>query len=798
MDERSLSLLELPAIRDALAGETASALGRELAESLIPAAAEDDVRALAIETDEAALLRAEGVRGPAGAVGLADMAAAGARGASLEPADLLAAWQSVTALLALREAVTAAEDLAPALAGRMAGVDHGALTRLEGLLEAALEPSGAIRDSASPELASARRRLRAAREEAAELLRSLAARHRDALQEQFTTRRGGRPVLAVKAGSRREVPGLVHDRSASGETLFIEPLEVVEAHNAIAEIEAEERAEEREVLARLSRAVGESADALAHASAEAAATDLALARAALSLGWDGCRVEIGERIEVAAARHPLLPRDEVVPVDLPLGDVRALVVSGPNTGGKTVALKTLGLMVVLHQCGLRPPAARAVLPVVRSVLADIGDEQSISRSLSTFSAHVRVLRQIIADAGPSTLVLLDELASGTDPSEGAALAAAVMERLMDQGARVAVTTHNSDIKSWAADTDGAANAAVGIDPDELVPDYTLRIGEPGASHALGIAEHLGLDAAVLKRARELLDPARVRAEGLLADADAARAAARAEAEAAAAARAAAERERREAEARGADLEARIAKTRAGAAAEKAAARAQVEAELASAREALAALRAEIAAARKQERGRRAAGDQRGEGERDRRLSAADRAAARADSALRETAAAPEAPARAPTVGDLVRDTLMGFRGELVEIDGGTGVVRGERGRMRIPLERLSGEGRPAPPEQAAPAPARLPDPVAAELDLRGMRAEEARAAARSHIDVAGAAGQPRIRIIHGMGTGTLRAAVREELDGHPLVLRLEGASPGEGGDGATLVHLQDEGAGDGA
>lgn len=793
MDERSLSLLELPAIRDALAAETASELGRRLAESLAPATTTEDVVARSAETDEAALLRAEGVGGPTGAVDLGRLAAAAGRGSALEPDDLLDVWQTVSALIALREAVLGAEELAPRLAGRLAEVDHGALTLVEGQIENALEPSGAIRDQASPELASARRRLAAARTEAAELMRDLAARHRAALQEQFTTQRAGRPVLAVKAASRREVPGLVHDRSASGETLFIEPLAVVEAHNAIAEIEAEARDEERRVLARLSGSVGRAGDALALACREGAAVDLALARAALSQAWNGCTVEIADRIEIEGARHPLLPRDEVVPVDLPIGDVRALVVSGPNTGGKTVALKTLGLMVVLHQCGLRPPAVRAVLPVVESVLADIGDEQSIARSLSTFSAHVRTLGEIIAAAGPGTLVLLDELASGTDPAEGAALAASVMERLMGLGARVAATTHNSDIKSWAAETPGATNAAVGIDAEALVPDYRLRIGEPGASHALAIAEHLGLDATVMGRARELLDPDRVRAEGLLADADAARATARAEAQAATEARTAAETARADAEKLSADLEARIAKVRAGAQAEKASARAEVAAELADARAALSRLRTEIAAARRAERRRgEPVGRAEGAGERDRRLAGADRAAGSAEHALREATPTPAAPARTPEVGELVVDTAMGFRGELVAIEGREGVVLADGGRMRIALERLAPDGRPAPAAESAPRLPPAPAPVPTELDLRGMRADEARSIARQHIDVAGAAGQPQIRIIHGMGTGALRAAVREELGSHPLVVRLEGTSPGQGGDGATLVHLQDE------
>ena len=404
---------------------------------------------------------------------------------------------------------------------------------MEAALDRALDPAGGLLDTASPELASIRRRLAAARREASDLLRQLAVRLRSHLQETFTTERGGRPVLAVKASSRSAVPGIVHDSSGSGETIFVEPMAVVEANNRVRELGAQEHEEEERILRALSRLVGQEAGPLEDAVAALAALDLALASAALSRAWDGCQVEPADEVELAGARHPLLDPAGVVPIDLPLAGVRALVVSGPNTGGKTVALKTLGLFAMLHQCGLRVPASRARLPVFDRVLADIGDDQSIAESLSTFSAHVRRLVAIMEAAGPRSLVLLDEPAAGTDPDEGARLAQAVIERLVEQGALVLATTHHPEVKAWASAAPAAANAAVAVDLRTLRPLYTLQMGEPGASHALGIAEGLGLDPEVVEAARRAGPPERRALEALLADAASARAAAEEEREAAA-------------------------------------------------------------------------------------------------------------------------------------------------------------------------------------------------------------------------------------------------------------------------
>ena len=344
---------------------------------------------------------------------------------------------------------------------------------------------------------------------------------REHLQEDFVTQRGGRPVLAVKASARRSVPGIVHDTSDSGQTLFVEPFDVVDLNNRQSETVAAEREEVERILRELSGAVGERADAIVALVEAVGAIDLALARGIVSRGWRGAPVEVSDEVRLVRARHPLLDPAVAVPIDLELENLRALVISGPNTGGKTVALKTVGLAALLHQSGLRPPAETVALPVFDEVLADIGDRQSIEMSLSTFSGHVANLVAILDAARERSLVLVDELASGTDPVEGSALAQALLSRLAEQARLTIVTTHYPELKEWASSTDGVANAATGFDPDTHAPLYRVALGRPGTSHALQIAERLGLDAAVVEDARGRVEPERLRIQELLAEAEAA-------------------------------------------------------------------------------------------------------------------------------------------------------------------------------------------------------------------------------------------------------------------------------------
>ena len=796
VDPSSAELLELPAVRERLAGMTSFAGGRDLALALAPSGDAEVVAARLAETEEALLLRDRGLSGPGGASDVRERVGRAVRGGLLEADELLDVLTTVGVWLELREAVGALEELAPRLHAAVSAPGVAAARRVEAALARAIDPRGGLLDSASAELASLRRRLVGARRAAADLLRQLAARLSSHLQESFTTERGGRPVLAVKASSRGAVPGIVHDSSGSGETLFIEPMAVVEANNESRELAAREQEEQERILAMLSRLVGEEAGVLGDVTGALAHLDLALASATLSRAWGGCPVEPADEVDLRAARHPLLEPATAVPIDLPLAGIRALVVSGPNTGGKTVALKTLGLLAMLHQCGLRVPATRARLPVFDRVLADIGDDQSIAESLSTFSAHVRRLVAMMAATGPRSLVLLDEPAAGTDPDEGSRLAQAVVARLVERGALVVATTHHPEVKAWASSAPGATNAAVGVDLRTLRPLYTLTLGEPGASHALGIAEGLGLDPEVVGAARQAGPPERRALEALLGDAAAARAAAEDELSAARAARAAAEEAERAARERERELERRIARSREAAEAERAAARERAQAELAGLTRELADLRGAVAAARREEaaraeEGAAPVGDR--ARERDRRLGDASTAASRAREELRRPAAA-EVDAVPVAVGDAVIDPEMGFHGTVISIDGSRAEVQGVSARMRLPLERLVHD---RTRRRVEPEPEPLPPPPppgtspSLEVDVRGRRADEARATVRERMDAAAMAGLPLVRVIHGHGTGALRAAVRDELARHPLVARAEPAPPDQGGDGATIAHLAD-------
>jgi DNA mismatch repair protein MutS2 len=793
MDGRALELLELPAILERLAGAAASEPGRALALALVPSADPDEVRARQALTTEAVGLLDHAAEPELGRVReIRPSLELAARGGVLDPAALRHVASAVEQGVAARRALEAFGG-APQLTAVAAGIDPG-LRSLADELHAAIEEDGSdVRDGASPALRRLRRELREGRARLAERLRRLARDPalRDHLSDDFVTERAGRPVLALRASARGSVPGIVHDSSGSGQTLFVEPLAVVDDSNRLREAESAEREELARILRELSRGVGDRAaalDALVDAVSE---LDLAIARGVLSRRWRGAEVTPSDEVVLRDARHPLLDPGTAVPIDLELGTLRAVVVSGPNTGGKTVALKTLGLSALLHQCGLRPPARHAELPVFDQVLADIGDEQSIAMSLSTFSGHVRNLVAILERAGERSLVLLDEVAAGTDPVEGAALARAILGRLAGQARLTLATSHYAELKEWASATDGAANAATGFDPETEAPLYRIALGRAGTSHALRIAERLGLPAAVIEEARLQQSPERLRVAELLAEAEAAERGAAEARERAAGEQTAAEAARLAAERRVAELEEEIERVRASAAAERERIVAATERELAAARAELVALRDEIRAARKLERDRRRASTPTAaakERERDRRLGAASERAARAGRAIRD--ADEPLPQTAPlAAGDPVVAPELGVRGTLVEVGPTDAVVIGRGGlRVRVPVARLRPDRDAAAEgvvEQAVTVRATTPADAPDELDVRGLTAQEAREALRGFVDTAALAGRFEVRVIHGRGTGAVRAAVRDELARHPLVVAHESDSA----DGATLVRL---------
>lgn len=776
MDPFALEALEHTAIQGRVADAAATEHGGVLASALTPSPGPEEVaRRQALTAEAIGLLEASEEPPLDGIRDVREAAALAARGGVLPALALRQIGDTVTGSLRVRGALET-----PLLAELASAIDP-ALNPLADAVDRAVEGDGSdLKDNASPALRKLRGELRTGRRRVAEKLEQLVRKSgiREYLQEEFVTQRGGRPVLAVKASSRSSVPGLVHDTSDSGQTLFVEPFEAVELSNRLSEAAGAEREEAERILRELSALVGEHANGLAAAVEATGAIDLAFALATVSRSWRGAEVEVTDEVRLVQARHPLIDPKNAVPIDLELDRLRALVISGPNTGGKTVALKTLGLFALLHQSGLRPPAEIVALPVFDQVLADIGDRQSIEMSLSTFSGHVTNLIAILRSAGPRSLVLLDEVAAGTDPVEGSALAQALVARLAEQARLTVVTTHYAELKEWASATDGVANAATGFDPETHEPLYRIALGRPGVSHALQVAERLGLDAAVVADARERVAPERLRIEELLAEAEAAERGAADEQAVAVRERAQVSEALQRAQEREAELTTEIAAVQAGAAAERERAAADALRDLAAARAELDALRDEIRIARRKRRD---------EPERDRRLGAASERAVRAERAIR--ALDEPLPETGPlAAGDPVEAPSLGVHGTIAAIEGDEAEVVGPAGhRLRIPLARLRPSRRRAEePEPPVRVVAAARGDVSDELDVRGQRAQEAREAVRAFVDDASLAGLPSVRVVHGRATGALRAAVREELDGHPLVDRRESDSA----DGATVAHLE--------
>ena len=772
MNTEALAALELPAITARLVTASSTELGAERAAALLPATELDAVVARQALTAEAiALLDAAQEPSLAGIADVREAAARAERDGILAPAELRAIATAIRVGLAARSIVKEQRALAPLLHDRLASIEP-TLAPVAVEIDRCIEEDGSdVRDTASPLLRRLRREVRngsaRVREELARVARSSDVQ--EALQEQFLAERGGRPVLAVRASSRSKVPGIVHDASSTGQTLFVEPFAVVELNNRLAEAAAEAREEAERILRELSAAVAAHAGALVVLVETTADVDVVLASAVLSRGWAGAEVTVADDVRLLGARHPLLDRARAVPIDLDLGPLRAVVISGPNTGGKTVALKTLGLAALLHQCGLRPPAATVSLPVFDRVLADIGDRQSIEMSLSTFSGHLRTLVEILELATGRSLVLLDEVAAGTDPEEGSALAQALVARLARQARLTVVTTHYPELKEWASASDHVTNAATSFDPETGEPQYRVDLGRPGTSHALRIAERLGLDADVVADARSRVAPERLHTAELLAEAQAAE-------------RAAVELREKVGEAlarahqREVELEREVTAVRNSAERARADALAEANRELAAARSELGALRDELRAARRVTR----------EADQDRALGAATERATRAERALGDLSG--PLPVTVPLAeGDPV-ESDVGVRGTIISIRGGEAEVVGATGqRVRIPVARLR-PSRERAPEERAPAVqvrAAAQGDASDQLDVRGLPGQEAREQVRRLVDDASLAGLSSVRVVHGRGTGALRKAVREELSSHPLVERRES----DGEDGATIAHL---------
>jgi DNA mismatch repair protein MutS2 len=791
MDPRSQALLEFPLIRERLAEATSFPPSRRLAEALEPSADPVVVARQLDETDQArALLSDRPGVGIGGAHDIGPFVERAVRGGRLEPEQFLAIGDTLDA--AARLATSLADERRSLL--RELGRELHPLPAVRSTLVRSFDPVGELLDTASPRLGGLRAAVRVAYDRLRRRLDALVgAELGSALQEPIVTLRNGRYVVPVKADARSRVKGIVHDASGSGQTLFVEPLVAVELGNAWREAQAAEQEEVARILDELSALIAANAGAFRETLDALARFDLWAAKAALAAAMDATRAETTDRPEVVllSARHPGLS-GRVVPIDVRIGDgYTALVVTGPNTGGKTVTLRTLGLLSLMHQAGLHIPAeAGSRLPVWRDVFADIGDEQSVAQSLSTFSGHLRRITAIVAEAGPDTLVLLDELGAGTDPTEGSALAQALLDHFIRAGSIVAATTHYAELKAYAHTTPGASNAAVEFDLDTLSPTYRLTIGLPGGSQAFAIAERLGLPGAIVDDARSRLTEAQRSFEATLASIRAT------------------EGETSEALDRARAAELRAAEALRTAQEERRRARRERDEQVRAAREEadriVAELRDELAETRRMlERETVTAASL------DAALARADAIAGRLPEQSAPSATEPVVDEGQPhvwKVGDRVRSRAGGWEGRIAALEKGGRRASLEAGGLRVMVEvddlvpaigsATAGSGGGSGGGSAAAATSNAAAlrldrarSVASSLDLRGARVEEALETLDRYLDDAAVAGLGSVTIIHGLGTGALRDAVRDAAAVHPLVRSARPGERGEGGDGATVVTL---------
>ncbi len=817
LSARSLELLEFPAVLAQLGGHSAFALGREAALALTPSSNHDDVARRQQETSEARLfIESDGVMDMDEAADVRLEAHRAAKEGILTGLELRAIAETLRAGRMARATFQRRLKECPALAdvaGRIPDLDLQ-----ETNIARSISKSGEVEDAASPALREHRSQGRIAYNRLEETLQRMirSDRGRNVLQEPLITERNGRLVVPVKVEMRNRLPGLVHDVSGSGETIFVEPLAAVTLGNQWRELKLAEGREEERILRELSTSIGDYADEVELTLDLLARLDLALAkgRYAKRLGAIPAATAGADTqdIRLVAARHPLL-RGEVVPLSLELGSTsrsddaddgvagtprRVLLITGPNGGGKTVTLKTLGLLALMHQTGLQVPASEGtVLPIFDRVYADIGDQQSIEQSLSTFTSHMESVKSILSEATSRSLVLMDELGTSTDPEEGAALAEAVLHSLLQVGVTTVATTHLRRVAAYVQETAGMINASVELDPDTFEPTYGLAVGLPGRSYALTIAARTGLPPEVVARAQSMLSPEHQRVDELLAEVVEERQAAanmRAEGEAVLAQ---AQELRREAEAELERLRAleveqlEVARHDLQTQAQELMGKLQAAGKVLHATpqaptvEVVAEVQQAVASVqnvRKQLRTRSW------------RPKRADRAAW-----LQNLAA-----------GDSVR--VQGFPGiaQVISDPDGRGMVEVAVGSLRaqVPLEHVMHRD----PEGASTAPSpvkRKPKPKveipeefmgstqpggellqvpSTDLDMRGMRVDEALIQLETFLDKALLDGASQVRIIHGMGTGALRTAVRERLGSHAMVTRW---APEEGrtADGATIADL---------
>ncbi|MBI2843930.1 MAG: endonuclease MutS2 [Armatimonadetes bacterium] len=785
MDAQVIRVLEFDKIVNMLAERAACSLGQERAASLVPMTDVDVIRRMQAETSEAkSVLQMHGTIPLGGITDIRPLVHKAELGAMLQPREIADIAQTLSAARRLRSFLMKHREDCPLLTGIAGGM--GVFEPIEQEAARCISPGGEIVDAASEGLARVRSEMKATHARIMERLNLIlqSRQHRSALQEPLITQREDRYCIPVKVEYRSQIRGIVHDASSSGATVFVEPEQVVEPGNDLKRLAARERDEVEKVLLKLSARIAAASQDILSTVEIVAHIDFVSAKAKLSAAQDASEPALNRegRLNLIQARHPLLSGD-VVPVDVQLGTAfRALLITGPNTGGKTVTLKTIGLLTLMAQAGLHVPAAPGTdAAVFDQVFADIGDEQSIEQSLSTFSSHVQNIVRVVRAAERNALVLLDEIGAGTDPAEGAALARAILNYLLDRDVRLVATTHYGELKEFAFVRDGVQNASVEFDVQTLRPTFRLMMGVPGSSNAFAIASRLGMPEAIVEGAQDSLAGRRDGADEVIHRIEESHLAAIEE-------HAQARRSSAEAETLRRRYEEQLRKLES--------VRAKVEDEVRGRAKQLI-----DHYTRKLERSLKELAETSREGRRSERIKKEARESL--DKVREELIELPELVDEGPVdghvyrKGDPVRIANLNQEGVLVAEVSGDGQAMVLIGVMKVmvPITSL----RPATGAQkesgtAAPSGTGISlskaENVSPELKLIAQRAELALHNLERYLDDAHAAGLTQVRIIHGKGTGALRFAVWEFLKDHPAVESYRLGEQSEGGSGATVVMLK--------
>jgi DNA mismatch repair protein MutS2 len=796
INEKSAQVLELHKILERLAEFTTFSAGAELARQLWPTTNLQEATAWQRETAEARLLFENRVNvSMGGARDVRDAAMAATRGVMIDAQVLLDIRYTLRRSTTLRRTVGRMKGQYPLLSDIINEAEE--CNQLQEEIARVLTDTGEIRDTASPNLAVIRRDLKRAFDTLQSRLNKIVTSSSNApyLQEALVTTRNGRYVIPIKAEFKGKIPGIVHDSSSSGATLFIEPLATVEINNEWRELQLAEEKEIRRILLALTDQVAAESEAIVRTVEVLAYLDLTFAKAHYADDLKATEPSLlpfkpresnpnhpGSMIYLREARHPLLTGN-VVPIDVEFdADTWVLVVTGPNTGGKTVSLKTVGLLCLMAQCGMHIPAAEgANLTVFEGVYADIGDEQSIEQSLSTFSSHMTNTIGILRECNERSLVLLDELGAGTDPAEGSALARAILNHLVKRKVTTIVTTHHPELKVYGVETPGVRNASVEFDLETLRPTYRLIIGLPGRSNALYIAGRLGLDGEIIEEARTMVATEDLVADDMLDEIQRTREDIRKD-------RLAIQLTLEEIEEQKAELQSRLDKIEDERRNIVASARRQAEGEIQEFQREIRRLRNDMRTASLPLDALKQVQEQSGK--------------------LKDIVQTPmenavEMPDGLddwkPRLGDTVWLETLNAEGTVSELDQNEVVVQVGTLRVRAGLHEIRHRTRSEKREIKRGHRReyeKSPDPIVPkgkspglELDLRGMRVDDALSRMESYIDAAYTSGLPFARIIHGKGTGALRKAVRDRVEDHPLISKVTRADSKEGGDGVTIIHM---------